>query len=95
MDPPSFNIVEFTIPHLTCSDEDLFWSVKLPPVSAAEKGKVDIALSATKLAKLFILQEGRVLTLKGSTLQDFLRSKECSESDEIDVDFVLSSKVLG
>ena len=94
-EPPSFDRDEFTIPPLSCSDEDLFWSLKLPSVRVADEGKVSITLQSTKIADLFMLQEGNVLVLKGSSLQEFLASKECFESEKIDVDFVLSSELLG
>ena len=35
-EPPSFNTEGYIVPPLKCSDADLLWAMKLPPVYAAD-----------------------------------------------------------
>ena len=70
--PPSFNNEGFIVPALKCSDEDLYWEMKLPPVDASDLSKVRIGFAQpNNFTDLFIFREVDVIVLASNTLQDF------------------------
>ena len=56
--PPRFQTEGYTVLPLTCSEEDLYWAMSLPSISADDGGPVNIKFAeATEITAMLKFQE--------------------------------------
>lgn len=86
-EPPAFIVDDWTVSSITCTEKDTEWSVVLPQVTQSDISPVQVQLlNSTDLFEL----SGDLLRLKSS-----FDAENCPPTDSIDLEFELTSILLG
>ena len=98
--PPEFDMTEFKVEPITCSETDAQWSMQLPPLTnnATDAGPVQIELRASSddeaQGQIFVLNED-IVVLSDSFATKYSSGLECPTVDELSVELNLLSETLG
>ena len=79
---------DYSIEPLTCSIEDLDWSLKLPRVHDSESESLKVSLmTEQEFESLFTVTTDSFLILSSQSHTEFIKGMLCPEGDTIKIEF--------